>query len=93
MSTEFASAVVVGASETPRARVRYLAYEGRYLFAWHHARTSATQSEAPRCLCPPLGSDYVVAYRVWRILAERSPALASTCFASTTRAPGTLGRP
>jgi alpha-beta hydrolase superfamily lysophospholipase len=60
-----------GAIETPMARVRYLAYEGRYLFAWHHGPHPTIRRRGAVVLCPPLGSDYVVAYRVWRILAER----------------------
>ena len=53
------------------ARVRYLAYEGRYLFAWHHGPHPALRRRGAVVLCPPLGSECVVAYRVWRILAER----------------------
>ena len=59
------------AGETPAERPRYIAHGGRYLFAWHHPAQPAVRRGAAVVLCPPLGSDYIGVYRVWRILAER----------------------
>src|SRR4051812_14593525 len=63
------------AAGLPAACPRYIAHCGRYLFAWHHPAQPAKRRGAAVVLCPPLGSDYVGVYRVWRTLAERLAAL------------------
>jgi alpha-beta hydrolase superfamily lysophospholipase len=57
--------------DTPPARPRYIETGGGFLFAWHHPPRPAERRAAAVVLCPPLASDYVRAYPVWRILAER----------------------
>src|SRR5262245_8564602 len=66
MPTESAAVV-----ETPTARPHFIIRDGRYLFAWHHPARPIGRRGAAVVLCPPLGSDYICTYRVWRLLAER----------------------
>src|SRR5262249_39339587 len=62
------SAVV---AETPAALPHFIIRDGGYLFAWHHPARPIARRGAAVILCPPLGSDYICAYRAWRRLAER----------------------
>ena len=73
-----------GAAEMPLAqtmeagltvRPHYITQDGRQLFAWHHSPRRDGRRGAAVVLCPPLGSDYICAYRAWRILAERLAAI------------------
>jgi alpha-beta hydrolase superfamily lysophospholipase len=60
--------------ETEKARPCFIEHEGRYLFIWHHPAQPTLRRGSAVVLCPPLGSDYICAYRVWRKLAERLAA-------------------
>ncbi len=44
------------------------------MFGWFHPAASGTDRGTAVVLCPPLGFDYICAYRSWRILAERLAA-------------------
>src|SRR5262245_21613598 len=56
---------------TPAAQPHYITQNGRYLFTWHHAARPSARRGAGVVLCAPIGSEYICAYRAWRILAER----------------------
>src|SRR5690349_12729915 len=56
------------------AAPRFFGSRERPLFAWHH-RASSGRRDAVIVLCPPLGYEYMSAYRTWRLLAERLAAL------------------
>ncbi len=43
----------------------------RELFGWHHPALGPVRRRTVVVLCPPIGYDYMCAYRSWRILAER----------------------
>ena len=60
---------------TPAARPHYIRDQGRPIFTWHHPPRPDRQRGAGVVLCPPLGADYICAYRSWRILAERLAGL------------------
>jgi alpha-beta hydrolase superfamily lysophospholipase len=57
------------------ARPRFIAAGGRSLFAWHHSPPPHLRRGAGIVLCPPLGSEYMSAYRTLRILAGRLAGL------------------
>jgi alpha-beta hydrolase superfamily lysophospholipase len=57
--------------ETPTAQPRYLTQDGRQLFTWHHPPKPGARRGAGIVLCAPIGSEYICAYRAWRICAER----------------------
>jgi alpha-beta hydrolase superfamily lysophospholipase len=57
--------------ETPTAQPHYLTQGGRQLFTWHHPARPGARRGAGIVLCAPIGSEYICAYRAWRILAER----------------------
>src|SRR4029453_12762043 len=57
--------------ETPTARPHYLTQGERQLFTWHHPARPTARRGAGVVLCAPIGSEYICAYRAWRILAER----------------------
>jgi alpha-beta hydrolase superfamily lysophospholipase len=57
------------------ARPRFIAAAGRPLFAWHHAPPSQRRRGAGIVVCPPLGHEYMSAYRTLRILADRLASL------------------
>ncbi len=59
----------------PMPRAHFIGLPDRFLFTWHHAPTPAASRRAAVVLCPPLGFEYICAYRAWRILAERLCAL------------------
>jgi hypothetical protein len=61
--------------EVPAPQPCFIASTGRPLFAWHHAPPSHLSRGAGVVLCPPLGYEYMSAYRSWRILAARLAAL------------------
>ena len=67
-------------SGTLPARPRYIAHGARQIFAWHHPARTDVRRGAGIVLCAPLGSDYICAYRVWRILAERLAGLGFDVF-------------
>jgi len=58
----------------PKAHPRYLEQAGRHLFTWHHPPSPDRRRGAGVVLCPPIGSDYVNVYLVWRQLAQRLAA-------------------
>jgi alpha-beta hydrolase superfamily lysophospholipase len=49
--------------------------EGCALFVWHHAPPASVRRGGAIVLCPPIGYEYMSAYRSVRILAERLAAL------------------
>jgi alpha-beta hydrolase superfamily lysophospholipase len=57
--------------ETPTAQPHYLTQGDRQLFTWHHPAKPNVRRGAGVVLCAPIGSEYICAYRAWRILAER----------------------
>ena len=57
--------------QTPTAQPHYITQDGRHLFTWHHPARPGVRSGAASSLCAPIGSEYICAYRAWRILAER----------------------
>src|SRR4029450_13811861 len=57
--------------ETPTAQPHYLTEGERPLFTWHHPAKPNVRRGACVVLCAPIGSEYICAYRAWRILAER----------------------
>jgi alpha-beta hydrolase superfamily lysophospholipase len=57
--------------ETPTAQPHYLTEGERPLFTWHHPAKPNVRRGAGVVLCAPIGSEYICAYRAWRILAER----------------------
>ena len=57
--------------ETPTAQPHYLTQGERQLFTWHHPAKPSVRRGAGVVLCAPIGSEYICAYRAWRILAER----------------------
>jgi alpha-beta hydrolase superfamily lysophospholipase len=59
----------------PVSRACYLRVGDRFLFTWHHPARPEARRGAAAVLCPPLGFDYICAYRSWRILAERLACL------------------
>jgi alpha-beta hydrolase superfamily lysophospholipase len=60
---------------TPLPRPFFINPDGRFLFAWHHPAAPSSRRQASVVLCPPLGFEYVCAYRAWRRLADRISAL------------------
>jgi alpha-beta hydrolase superfamily lysophospholipase len=61
-------------SANPRARALFIGSSDRRLFAWHHEPAVSRRRRAAIVLCPPLGYEYMSAYRSCRILAERLAA-------------------
>jgi alpha-beta hydrolase superfamily lysophospholipase len=61
----------VECGETPTARPHYLTQGERQLFTWHYPARPSARRGAGVVLCAPIGSEYICAYRAWRILAER----------------------
>src|SRR5258705_6760804 len=57
------------------ARPGFIALDGRALFMWHHPPPSHLSRGAAIVLCPPLGYEYMSAYRTLRILADRLAAI------------------
>jgi alpha-beta hydrolase superfamily lysophospholipase len=49
--------------------------DGGALFVWHHPPPAAVRRGGAIVLCPPIGYEYMSAYRTVRILAERLAAL------------------
>jgi alpha-beta hydrolase superfamily lysophospholipase len=62
-------------SAAPAARPGFIATDGGALFVWHHAPSSSLRRGGAIVLCPPIGYEYMSAYRTLRILAERLAAL------------------
>lgn len=67
-------------ADTPAARPRFIETAGRHLFTWHHPARPGARRGAAVVLCPPLGYDYMSAYRAWRILAERLAGIGFDAF-------------
>lgn len=57
------------------AQPLFITASPRPLFIWHHPPASHCRRRAAIVLCPPLGYEYMSAYRTWRVLAERLTAL------------------
>jgi alpha-beta hydrolase superfamily lysophospholipase len=57
--------------EKSAARPHCITRDGRHLFTWHHPARLSVRRGAAVVFCAPIGSEYICAYRVWRILAER----------------------
>ena len=68
------------AVDTPGARPHFIAQDGHHLFAWHHPRGRPCDAAHAVVLCPPLGGEFVRAYRVWRILAEQLASIGFDVF-------------
>jgi alpha-beta hydrolase superfamily lysophospholipase len=58
---------------TPRPQ--FIAMGERSLFTWHHPPPPSLQRGAGIVICPPLGYEYMSAYRTLRILATRLAAI------------------
>jgi alpha-beta hydrolase superfamily lysophospholipase len=57
------------------ATARFIDGVSRPLFLWHHAPADAMRRGAAVVLCPPLGYEYMSAYRTWRVLAQQLSAV------------------
>jgi alpha-beta hydrolase superfamily lysophospholipase len=62
-------------SAVPVARPNFIVADGEALFVWHHSPPASVRRGGAIVLCPPIGYEYMSAYRPLRILAERLAAL------------------
>jgi alpha-beta hydrolase superfamily lysophospholipase len=62
-------------SAIPVAQPNFVAVGGGALFVWHHSPPPSGRRGGAIVLCPPIGYEYMSAYRTVRILAERLAAL------------------
>src|SRR5262245_11304927 len=59
----------------PAARPDFIAGDGGALFVWHHPPPLEIRRGGAIVVCPPIGYEYMSAYRTLKILAERLAAL------------------
>jgi len=59
----------------PVAQPNFVAVDGGAIFLWHHPPPLSVRRGGAIVLCPPIGYEYMSAYRTMRILAERLAAL------------------
>src|SRR4029077_3267920 len=62
-------------SAFPVAQPSFVAVDGGALFVWHHPPPPSVRRGGAIVLCPPIGYEYMSAYRTVRLLAERLAAL------------------